>query len=72
MASLISECKQMAKKDSATYPVVELAIGSFEHRNPKIGVVRKPAFKIVGKAPRDGVEAPQIGAGALLDDEIPF
>jgi hypothetical protein len=34
--------------------------------------VKKPAFKIVGKVSRDGVVAPQIGAGAVMDDEIPF
>ena len=50
---------------------MELAIGAFEHKNPKIGTVKKPAFKIAGKASRDGVEA-KIGAAAVLDDDIPF
>jgi hypothetical protein len=72
VASLIAECKQMAKKEPAMYPVVELAIGTFEHKNPQIGTVKKPAFKLVGKAPRDGIERPQISTGAVLDDEIPF
>jgi hypothetical protein len=71
-ATLISECRQTAKKDTETYPVVELAIGTFEHKNPRIGTVKKPAFKIVGKVSRNGVEPPQTGAGAVLDDEIPF
>jgi hypothetical protein len=62
----------MAKKDPDNYPIVELAVGAFEHKNPQIGTVKKPAFKVVGKAPRNGVEPPQIGAAAVLDDEIPF
>src|SRR5262249_41065553 len=61
VASLIAECKQMAKKQPTMYPVVELAIGAFEHKNPQIGTVKKPAFKLVGTAPRDGIEPPQIG-----------
>ena len=72
VASLISECKQMSKREPDAYPVVELAIGAFEHKDPRVGTVKKPAFKIVGKVSRDGVAAPQIGAGAVMDDEIPF
>jgi hypothetical protein len=72
VASLISECKLMAKREPTMYPVVELAIGAFEHKKPGIGMVKKPAFKLVGKVPRNGIEPPQIGAGAVLDDEIPF
>jgi len=72
VASLISECRQMAKRDPDNYPVIELAVGAFEHRNPQIGTVKKPSFKIVGKASRDGIAAPQISTGAVLDDEIPF
>jgi hypothetical protein len=72
VASLISECKQMAKKEPEMYPVVELAIGAFEHKNPRIGTVKKPAFKIAGKVSRNGVAPAQIGTGAVLDDEIPF
>jgi hypothetical protein len=72
VASLISECKQMAKRDPESYPVVELAVGMFEHKDPRVGTVKKPAFKTVGKASRNGIEPPQIGGGAVLDDEIPF
>jgi len=70
VASLISECKQMSKREPDVYPVVELAVGAFEHKDPRVGTVKKPAFKIVGKVSRDGV--PQIGAGTVMDDEIPF
>jgi len=72
VASLISECKQMSKREPSMYPVIELAVGAFEHKDPRVGTVKKPAFKIVGKASRDGIAPPQIGAGAMLDDEIPF
>jgi len=72
VASLISECKQMQKKEPTMYPIVELAIGAFEHKNPMIGTVKKPAFKVVGKTPRDGVAPAQVRTETLLDDEIPF
>jgi len=72
VASLISECKQMQKKEPTMYPVIELAVGAFEHKDPRVGTVKKPAFKIVGKVSRDGIAAPQISAGAVMDDEIPF
>src|SRR5262249_61293716 len=72
VASLISECKQMQKKEPTMYPVIELAVGAFEHKDPRVGTVKKPAFKIVGKVSRDGIAAPQVSAGAVMDDEIPF
>jgi hypothetical protein len=72
VASLISECKQMSKREPSMYPVIELAVGAFEHKDPRVGMVKKPAFKIVGKASRDGIAPTQIGTGAMLDDEIPF
>jgi hypothetical protein len=71
VATLISTCKQMAKRESDVWPVVELKVSSFEHRDPRIGLVKKPDFKIVGKVNKSGVPQ-QIGAGAVLDDEIPF
>src|SRR5215831_17024472 len=72
VASLISECKQMAKREPDVYPVIELAVGAFEHKDPRVGTVKKPAFKIVGKVSRAGIAPSQIGAGAVMDDEIPF
>jgi hypothetical protein len=72
VASLVSECKQMAKREPDVYPVIELAVGAFEHKEPRVGTVKKPAFKIVGKVSRSGVEPPQIGAAAVLNDEIPW
>ena len=72
VASLISECKQMAKREPDVYPVVELAVGAFEHKDPRVGTVKKPGFKVVGKVSRNGVEPPQIGTAATLNDEIPW
>ena len=72
VASLVSECKQMAKREPDVYPVIELAVGAFEHKDPRVGTVKKPAFKIVGKVSRTGLEPPQIGAAAVLNDEIPW
>jgi len=71
VATLISTCKQMAKREPDIWPVIELKVSSFEHRDSRIGQVKKPDFKIVGKVPRNGA-VPQIGAAAVLNDEIPF
>jgi hypothetical protein len=69
-ASLISTCKQEAKRYPDMYPVIELAVGAFKARN---GItVKKPSFKVVGRAPRNGMGQVQIGTSADLDDEIPF
>jgi hypothetical protein len=62
----------MARREPDIYPIIELAVGAFEHKDPRVGTVKKPAFKIVGKVSRNGIELPQLGAGAVLDDEIPF
>jgi hypothetical protein len=72
VATLISTCKQMAKREPDVYPVVELRVSAFESKkNPRIGLVKKPDFKIVGKVNRNGA-APQISAAATLNDEIPW
>src|SRR5262249_269520 len=67
VASLISECKQMAKREPDVYPVIEL-----EKKARGGGRVRKRGFKVVGKVSRNGVEPPQSGTAATLDDEIPW
>lgn len=71
VATLISTCKQWAKRDPDSYPLVELNVSSYKHKDPRVGPVKKPDFKLVGKAPKNGATL-QIGAAAVMDDEIPF
>lgn len=67
---LVAACKSMMEKNPDEYPIFELRISEFEHKDSRIGVVTKPDFVRVGKAPRNGTA--QIDHGAAMDDEIPF
>lgn len=71
VATLISTCKQMAKRDPDSYPIIELKVSSYKHKDPRVGLVKKPDFKLVGKVAKNGATL-QIGTAATLDDEIPF
>jgi hypothetical protein len=61
---------RMQKRDPGFYPVIQLKVSGFQHRDDRIGWVKTPAFAIVGKA--------KAGAAKKVDlpddagDEIPF
>ena len=72
VGKLIAACKVLSRKNADVYPVVRLDLGGFQHRDTRIGVVKVPAFPIIGEAPKDGTTAPDTSIGGDLDDEIPF
>jgi hypothetical protein len=68
--SLLSHCRQMARRDPDSYPIVRLAISNYESR--KYGMQFKPSFKIVGKTPKAGVAQHDTSTKADFSDEIPY
>ena len=69
---LIDECRKMLRREPNDYPVIKLALGSFQHRDERVGRVTVPAFVRVGKTPKTGVAAIDTSIGTDLNDEIPF
>jgi hypothetical protein len=69
---LLDECRKMQRREPNDYPVVKLALGSFQHRDERVGNVVVPAFPRVGKTPRTGMAAIDTSIKADLSDEIPF
>jgi hypothetical protein len=72
VGNLLSHCNRMAKKEPDLWPVVQLRVGGFNHRDDRIGWVPVPTFAIVGKAPRDDIEAGKLSVADDLDDTIGF
>jgi hypothetical protein len=69
---VIDECKKMLRREPNDYPVVKLALSSFQHREERIGRVTVPAFVRVGKTPKTGIAAIDTSVATDMDDEIPF
>jgi hypothetical protein len=69
---VIDECRKMLRREPNDYPVVKLALSSFQHREERIGRVTVPAFVRVGKTPKTGVAAIDTSIAADMNDEIPF
>jgi hypothetical protein len=69
---LLDECRKMQRREPNEYPVIKLALGSFQHRDERVGNVVVPAFPRVGKTPKTGMAAIDTAVGTDLDDAIPF
>jgi hypothetical protein len=69
---VIDECRKMLRREPNDYPVIKLALSSFQHREERIGRVTVPAFVRVGKTPKTGVAAIDTSIAADMNDEIPF
>ena len=68
---VIDECRKMQRHDPDNYPIIKLALGSFQHRDERVGRVVVPAFPRVGKAPISGVAAATTSLADDMDDGIP-
>jgi hypothetical protein len=69
---LLDECQKMQRREPDDYPVVKLALASFQHRDERVGRVTVPAFVRVGKTPKTGMAAIDTSLAADLNDEIPL
>jgi hypothetical protein len=49
---VIRMCGKMQKKEPDDYPVIKLRISGFEHKDPRVGWIKTPAFDRIGKAPK--------------------
>jgi hypothetical protein len=72
VGNLIKHCSRMAVKERDLYPVIQLRVGGFAHRDPRVGWVKTPKFAIVGSAPKGDTAAADTSIGGDLDDSIPF
>jgi hypothetical protein len=69
---VIDECRKMQPREPDDYPVIKLALSSFQHKEERIGRVTVPAFVRVGKTPKTGMAAIDTSIAADMDDEIPL
>jgi hypothetical protein len=69
---VIDECRKMLRREPNDYPVIKLALSSFQHREERIGRVTVPAFVRVGKTPKTGMAAIDTSIAADMNDEVPF
>jgi hypothetical protein len=69
---LISECGRMQRAEPNDYPIIKLRIGGFEHRDPRIGWIKTPAFERVGKAPKADTTMADTSISGELNDEVPW
>jgi hypothetical protein len=69
---VIDECRKMQRREPDDYPVIKLALSSFQHREERIGRVTVPAFVRVGKTAKTGMAAIDTSIAADMNDEIPL
>jgi hypothetical protein len=68
---LLAHCRQLARRDSDNYPIVKLAIASYESR--RFGSQYKPAFPIVGKTPKAGTgKSVDSSIATDMGEQLPF
>jgi hypothetical protein len=70
LKALLATYQRRAKSDPDHYPVIRLKVGTYENR--KFGTLPKPAFTIVGKAPKASSAKPDTSISADMNDTIPF
>ncbi len=58
--NLLRHFDRMQRRSADEYPIVRLKPGSFMHRDERIGIVRVPAFAVVGTAPKHSVSFPEL------------
>ena len=68
---VIDECRKMQRRDPDNYPIIKLALGSFQHRDERVGRVVVPAFPRIGKAPISDMAAATTSVADDMDDGIP-
>jgi len=69
--NVISLCSRMQRSEPDYYPIVRLDVGSFEHKDPRIGKVLKPQFTRIGRALKADVSVASTDAADDMDDGIP-
>jgi len=69
---LISDCGRMQRIEPNDYPIIKLRIGGFEHRDPRIGWIKTPAFERCGKASKADTTMADTSLSGELNDEVPW
>ena len=69
---VIRMCGKMQKKEPDDYPVIKLRISGFEHKDPRVGWIKTPAFDRIGKAPKTDTALADSSRGNDMSDSIPF
>lgn len=71
VGKLLAHYNRMRRGDPDSYPVIRLKPDGFQHKDPRVGWVNKPSFRVVGRAPKNSVAVPDTSAAADMNDAIP-
>jgi hypothetical protein len=73
VGNLLRHYDRMVKTHADHYPLVNLKVGGFNHRDPRVGWVPVPVIAVIGRKPRDDAAAPDAAPQkADFQDSIPF
>jgi hypothetical protein len=72
IGNLMRHYERMRRTHPDMYPLIQLKVGGFNHREERIGWVSTPALAVVGKHPKDNAQKPDASPSADLEDEIPY
>jgi hypothetical protein len=71
VGTLLKHYDRTRKSAPDSYPVVKLSVGSFKHRDSRIGHVSVPVFVVVGQHQRNSASPAPTTTAEILDDELP-
>jgi hypothetical protein len=69
---LITLYRHLLVREPGTYPVIKLGVSGFQHRDPRVGWVKTPAFTQVGTVPMDGTRPVDTSLASDVGDDLPF
>ena len=70
--NVISMCERMQRSEPDYYPIIRLDVGSYLHKNPRIGKVLKPQFTRIGRALKADVSVSSTDASDDFNDAVPY
>jgi hypothetical protein len=70
--AVIRICGKMQTREPDDYPVIKLRISGFEHKDPRVGWIKTPAFDRIGKAPKTNAALADTSREDDFSDSIPF
>jgi hypothetical protein len=71
VGKLLQHYDRTLKTDAGHYPLIQLKVGGFKHKDPRVGWVHTPVLAIVGKYPRADAATPT-SPPADFNDELPY
>jgi hypothetical protein len=72
IGTLLRHYDRMQRTHPDQYPVIQLKIGGFQHKDNRVGWVKVPVLAVVGHHTKDDAAKPDTSLAADMDDSLPF